>query len=73
MKNIQNIVKRTFAVLGVLVLFTACQSSLEDIFDNPNAVTTIDDAALFTNAVRSLVFQTNNTATYRYAAHHAHY
>ncbi len=73
MKNIQNIVKRTFAVLGVLVLFTACQSSLEDIFDNPNAVTTIDDAALFTNAVRSLVFQTNNTATYRFAAHHAHY
>jgi len=57
----------------LLVLLSSCQSLLDDIYDNPNAVTEIDDAALFTNAVRSLLFQTASTSGYRFAGQHAHY
>jgi hypothetical protein len=73
MKNIQFKLKRISAVIVLLVVLSSCQNLLDDIYDNPNAVTEIDDAALFTNAVRSLLFQTASTSGYRFAGQHAHY
>lgn len=73
MKNIQYIVNKIGATLVILVLFISCQSNLDDLYDNPNAITSVDDAALFTNAVRSLFLQTTGTSTTRFAGQHAHY
>lgn len=73
MINTQYIVKRTIFALFILMSFNSCQSGLEDIYDNPNAITTVDDAFLFTNAVRSLFTQTVDQSAYRFAGQHAHY
>jgi len=73
MKNIQNTIRKTVVALGILLLFVACENHLEDLYDNPNAVTTIDDAALFTNAARSLFIGTSDNASSHFAGQYAHY
>jgi len=73
MKNIKYIIKNTLIAGLVLIVFGSCESSLDSVYDNPNAVTEIDDAALFANAVRSLVFQTTSSATSEFAGQYAHY
>lgn len=73
MKNIKNILKYTVAIIITGTVLISCQSSLDDVYDNPNAVTEIDDAALFANAVRSLLFQTTGSATSDFAGQYAHY
>ncbi|MEN8186835.1 MAG: SusD/RagB family nutrient-binding outer membrane lipoprotein [Bacteroidota bacterium] len=73
MKNIQHIIKRTLVTFSFGLVFISCQSSLEDIYDNPNAVTTIDDAALFTKATRDLFIQTTGRSTYGFTGQYAHY
>ena len=73
MKNIKNILKNTTALIIIAVILISCQSGLDDAYNNPNAVTEIDDAALFTNAVRSLLLQTTGGATSEFAGQYAHY
>ena len=73
MKNIKYIIKNTLIAGLVLIVFGSCESSLDSVYDNPNAVTEVDDAALFANAVRSLVFQTTSSATADFAGQYAHY
>jgi len=73
MKNIKNTLKYTTALIITAVVLISCQSGLDDAYNNPNAVTEIDDAALFTNAVRSLLLQTTGGATSEFAGQYAHY
>jgi hypothetical protein len=70
MKN--NILKTIFTVSLALMSFS-CQKYLDELRVNPNAVTTIDDAALFTKAVRSLFQNTTNQSASRFAGQYAHY
>lgn len=73
MKYIQKITKGIL-VIGVLVLgLVSCQDTLEDLRDNPNGVTTIDDAALFTNATRSLFLLNTDVSVVGFAGQYAHY
>ncbi len=72
MKNIKYILRNTLTIFILGILFISCESSLDDAYDNPNAVTEIDDAALFTNAVRSLVLQTAGASS-EFAGQYAHY
>jgi len=73
MKNIQNTVRNIVVVALVGMLFLSCEKHLEDLYDNPNSVTTIDDAALFTKAVRSLFQGTTDNASGHFAGQLAHY
>lgn len=73
MKNIKNTLLRTIVALIIGLGFLSCEKHLDDIRDNPNAVTELDDAALFTKAVRSLVLGTTDQSVYRFAGHYAHY
>ncbi len=73
MKNIQNKLKRISVIMVLLTVLSSCQNLLDDIYDNPNAVTEIDDAALFTNATRNLLIQTTDIGVYRFAGQYAHY
>lgn len=65
--------KRILVLMVVSLLSAACQDSIDDLRDNPNGVTEIDDAALFTKAVRSLFQGTYDEGSYRFAGQHAHY
>ncbi|NKI27537.1 SusD/RagB family nutrient-binding outer membrane lipoprotein [Arenibacter sp. 6A1] len=58
------------AVVGTVCL--SCESHLDELYENPNAVTTIDDSALFTKAVRSLFLSTTDQASSRFAGQLAH-
>ena len=73
MKKIQNIKYSVLVLLLVATVFTSCEDTLEDVRQNPNNVTTIDDAPLFTKAVRSLFSGTLDEASYRFAGQYAHY
>ncbi|MCP4976644.1 MAG: SusD/RagB family nutrient-binding outer membrane lipoprotein [Maribacter sp.] len=73
MKNINNIIKNTVVIAVIGMLFISCEKHLEDLYDNPNAVTTIDDSALFTKAVRSLFQGTTDNGSSHFAGMHAHY
>ena len=74
MKFIKNISISFFLfTVGFVFLNTSCQNQLDEIRKQPNAITEIDDAALFTNGARSLFLGTTDEGTYRFAAHHAHY
>ena len=54
-------------------MFSSCQKRLDELRKNPNAVTEIDDAALFTNAARSLFMETQEQSVSRFAGQYAHY
>ena len=73
MKTIQNIFKKLLVVAIVGTFAISCEKHLDDLYENPNAVTSIDDAALFTKAVRSLFQSTTDQAASRFAGQHAHY
>lgn len=73
MKTIQNTIRKTIVVALTGILFLSCEGHLEDLYDNPNAVTTIDDSALFTKAVRSLFQGTTDNGSSHFAGMHAHY
>ncbi|MCK5443259.1 MAG: SusD/RagB family nutrient-binding outer membrane lipoprotein, partial [Maribacter sp.] len=65
--------RKTVVIAVVGMLSISCEKHLEDLYDNPNAVTTIDDSALFTKAVRSLFQGTTDTGSSKFAGMHAHY
>ncbi|HUH47156.1 MAG TPA: SusD/RagB family nutrient-binding outer membrane lipoprotein [Arenibacter sp.] len=73
MKNIKNTLLTTIVALIIGLGFFSCEKHLDDIRDNPNAVTKLDDAALFTKAVRSLILGTTDQSVYRFAGQYAHY
>ena len=73
MKNIHNTIGKILVVLVMVALPFSCQERLDDLRDNPNAVTDIDDAALFTKAVRSLFQSTTDQSVSRFAGHYGHY
>lgn len=73
MKTIQNIIRKIVVVAAVGTAFLSCESHLENLYDNPNAVTAIDDSALFTKAVRSLFQGTTDNGSSHFAGMHAHY
>lgn len=75
MKNIQNIMRKILLVIVVMMLMIpfSCQDHLDDLRDNPNALTSIDDAALFTKAVRSLFIGTTDLSASRFSGHYGHY
>lgn len=72
MKNIFNTIGKIVVVMLLMVPFS-CQDHLDDLRDNPNAVTSIDDAALFTKAVRSLFQGTTDQSASRFTGHYGHY
>ena len=73
MKKTHNIIGKIIVVMVMLGLPFSCQERLDDLRDNPNAVTEIDDAALFTKAVRSLFQGTTDDSASRFAGHYGHY
>lgn len=73
MKNIHKTISTIVIGMTMLVVPFSCQDRLDDLRDNPNAVTTIDDAALFTKAVRSLFQGTTDQSVSRFAGHYGHY
>lgn len=73
MKNIQNTMRNLLVPMVMLAISFSCQDHLDDLRDNPNAVTSIDDAALFTKAVRSLFQGTTDDSVLRFAGHYGHY
>jgi hypothetical protein len=73
MYTIYNTIRKTVVVAVTGILFFSCEGHLEDLYDNPNAVTTIDDAALFTKAVRSLFQGTADNGSSHFAGMYAHY
>lgn len=73
MKNRQKTLRIRFVLMVMLTLTFSCQDHLDDLRDNPNAVTSIDDAALFTKAVRSLFQGTTDASTSRFAGQYGHY
>ena len=73
MQTIHNTIRKTVVVAVAGMLFLSCEGHLEDLYDNPNAVTSIDDSALFTKAVRSLFQGTTDNGSSHFAGMHAHY
>ena len=73
MQSIYKTIKKTAAVTVSGILLLSCEGHLEDLYDNPNAVTNIDDAALFTKAVRSLFQGTTDNGSSHFAGMYAHY
>ncbi len=73
MKYKDHILQKIAIALVIATLLFSCENRLEDLYDNPNAVTSIDDAALFTNAVRSLFLETTSQSASRFAGHYGHY
>ena len=73
MKNTYRLIQNTIVVAIVALVSFSCKKHLEDLYDNPNAVTTIDDSALFTKAVRSLFQGTTDNGSSHFAGMHAHY
>lgn len=67
-----NIIK-SLAALSILLAFTSCDKHLDDLRDNPNAITDIDDAALFTKAARDLFLGTADISATNFAGHYGHY
>lgn len=49
-----------FVLIMVLVLASACDDKFQEINTNPNAITEVDDAYLFTNAVLGTIRGNNN-------------
>lgn len=73
MKNMKNTMRNLLVLMVMLAISFSCQDHLDDLRDNPNAVTSIDDAALFTKAVRSLFQGTTDDSAARFAGHYGHY
>ncbi|MFS4415224.1 SusD/RagB family nutrient-binding outer membrane lipoprotein [Maribacter sp. 2307ULW6-5] len=73
MRAIHTIFTRVLVVFITASAFISCEKRLDDLYDNPNAVTTIDDAALFTKAVRSLFLETTGQSAVRFSGHYGHY
>lgn len=73
MKNTYTITRKITIVLVLFLISFSCQERLDDLRDNPNAVTQIDDAALFAKAVRSLFIGTTDQSVYRFAGQYGHY
>lgn len=65
--------RKVVFMMFLMVLSFSCQDRLDDLRDNPNAVIEIDDAALFTKAVRSLFQDTTDDAAARFAGQYGHY
>jgi hypothetical protein len=59
--------------LIVFASLNSCQQLLDDARDNPNAVTEIDDAAVFAKSLRALFLGTTDESVYRFAGQYAHY
>ncbi|WP_136467722.1 SusD/RagB family nutrient-binding outer membrane lipoprotein [Flagellimonas onchidii] len=72
MKYKSSIIKSLVA-FSIIVAFTSCDKQLDDLRDNPNAVTDIDDAALFTKATRELFLGTSGVSAVSFAGHYGHY
>ena len=73
MQTIHHKIRKTVVVAALGMLLLSCEGHLEDLYENPNAVTTIDDSALFTKAVRSLFQGTTDNGSAHFAGMHAHY
>lgn len=73
MQNIHNTIQKISIALVVGILLFSCQDNLDELRGNPNAVTEIDDAALFTKAVRTLFQGTTDNSALRFAGHYGHY
>ncbi len=73
MKNIQNKIKTTVIVAILGLLTVSCEKKFEELYQNPNAVTNIDNSALFTKSVRSLFQSTTDQASSRFAGMYAQY
>ena len=73
MKNIHKTISKIIIGMVMLVVPFSCEDRLDDLRDNPNAVTSIDDAALFTKAVRSLFQGTTDQSVSRFSGHYGHY
>ncbi|MCL6267056.1 SusD/RagB family nutrient-binding outer membrane lipoprotein [Flagellimonas myxillae] len=65
--------RSTVVIITLGLVFLSCEKRLDDLRENPNALTTIDDAALFTKAVRSVFQGTTDNASSHFAGMHAHY
>lgn len=73
MKNKYRIINSIITALILGFMAISCDNHLDDLRENPNAVTAIDDAALFTKAVRSLFLGTTDQSVYRFSGHYGHY
>lgn len=73
MKINNRIITKISVALLIVITGASCEDHLDDLRDNPNAVTSVDDAALFTKAVRSLFQGTSDQSAYRFSGHYGHY
>ncbi len=73
MKNINKAMRNIFVVIMMVMILPSCGDHLEDLYENPNAVTSVDDSALFNKAVRSLFQGLTDQGSSRFAGMHAHY
>jgi len=73
MKNIKFILKNMLAVFVLTYMFSSCQKRLDELRKNPNAISEIDDAALFVNASRSLFLEAQEESVHRFGGIYAHY
>ena len=65
---------KSFIIAVVFTLsFSSCNKKLDELRDNPNAITVVDDAALFANAARAIFIETMEESNYRFTGQHAHY
>ena len=73
MQMIQYIAKRLLMIIILGVIMISCQKKLDDLRMNPNAVTSVDDAALFSGAARSVFSATTDESASRFIGQYAHY
>ena len=73
MKNILYISKKVLGIILMTVIISSCQSKIDELRPDPNAVNDVDDAGLFVNAARSLFLETKNESVHRFSGQHAHY
>ncbi|MDT7828296.1 SusD/RagB family nutrient-binding outer membrane lipoprotein [Pricia sp. S334] len=73
MNNTYRILRRITVVVVMVAVLLSCEKRIDDLYGNPNAVTVIDDAALFTKAVRSLFLETTGQSASRFSGHYGHY
>ena len=73
MKKLPAINKIHVVVVALMILLGSCQDTIDSVRDNPNGVTEIDDAALFTKAVRNLFFGTADNSVLSFAGQYGHY
>ncbi|SMO65672.1 Starch-binding associating with outer membrane [Saccharicrinis carchari] len=64
---------KTLAMALFAMGLFACQDLLEDAYENPNAVTEIDESALFAKSLRELFISSSDLSVYRFSGQYAHY